>query len=50
MDEPPDPADIQIPFVKYTSPDDEVYFVRKNHYNLELFKLLLYLKCVLYKI
>jgi hypothetical protein len=41
---PPDVSEVPIPFVRYTSLDDEVYFERMNHYNLEIFKLLLQLK------
>ena len=42
--EPPDVSEIPIPCIGYMSADDEVYFIQKNHYNLEVFKLLLHLK------
>ena len=42
--EPPDVSEIHIPFIGYMSADDEVYFIQKNHYNLEVFQLLLHLK------
>ena len=42
--DPPDVSEIPIPFVRYTSPDEEGYFERMNYYNFELFKLLYYLK------
>jgi hypothetical protein len=48
--EPPDVSEIPIPFVGYTSPDEEVYFERMNYYNFELFKLLYYLEILQYDI
>ena len=42
--EPPDVSEIPIPCIGYMSADDEVYFIQKNHYNLEVFKLSLHLK------